>query len=237
MAAELAAELAAEVGTSADEEDQPLDGDVLESFQVPASEVLGEFRAKIREIVRPEDVQTHYDLGIAYKEMGLLEEAIAEFDVALRHGGGTRAADCLTMLGVCESERGNSEAAVRHFQQGLDLLDLTSVARHALQFELGAVQETQGNNAEALEQYESIHAEDNAFRDVRARIERLGGNLTASVRPLVKKRPQATPAGPRKAAALGTSGATAGSRPGGPGSREPEPPPEPGRKNRKIGFV
>src|SRR5207237_1440538 len=122
-----------------DEEDQPLDGDVLESFQVPASEVLGEFRAKIQEIVRPEDVQTHYDLGIAYKEMGLLEEAIAEFDVALRHGGGTRAADCLTMLGVCESERGNSEAAVRHFQQGLDLLDLTSVARHALQFELGAV--------------------------------------------------------------------------------------------------
>jgi len=237
MAAELAAELAAEVGTSADEEDQPLDGDVLESFQVPASEVLGEFRAKIQEIVRPEDVQTHYDLGIAYKEMGLLEEAIAEFDVALRYGGGTRAADCLTMLGVCESERGNSEAAVRHFQKGLDLLDLTSVARHALQFELGAVQETQGNNAEALEQYESIHAEDNAFRDVRARIERLGGNLAASVRPLVKKRPQATPAGLRKAAALGTSGATAGSRPGGPGSREPEPPPEPGRKNRKIGFV
>ena len=237
MAAELAAELAAEVGTSADEEDQPLDGDVLESFQVPASEVLGEFRAKIQEIVRPEDVQTHYDLGIAYKEMGLLEEAIAEFDVALRHGGGTRAADCLTMLGICESERGNAEAAVAYVQQGLELPELTSAARHALQFELGAVQEGQGNNAEALEQYESIHAEDKTFRDVKARIEQLGGNLAASVRPLVRKRPQATPAGPRKVAAHGTSGATAGSRPAGPGSREPEPSPDPGRKNRKIGFV
>ncbi|TMA21250.1 MAG: tetratricopeptide repeat protein [Deltaproteobacteria bacterium] len=237
MAAELAAELAAEVGTGADEEDQPLDGDVLESFQVPASEVLGEFRAKIQEIVRPEDVQTHYDLGIAYKEMGLLEEAIAEFDVALRHGGGTRAADCLTMLGICESERGNAEAAVAYVQQGLELPELTSAARHALQFELGAVQEGQGNNAEALEQYESIHAEDKTFRDVKARIEQLGGNLAASVRPLVRKRPQATPAGPRKVAAHGTSGATAGSRPAGPGSREPEPSPDPGRKNRKIGFV
>ena len=67
----------------------------LESFQVPAHEVLGEFRARLQQVVRPEDVQTHYDLGIAYKEMGLLDEAVAEFEVALRHGGGTRAADCL----------------------------------------------------------------------------------------------------------------------------------------------
>ena len=44
-----------------------------ESFQVPADEVLGEFRAKVQQLVRPEDVQTHYDLGIAYKEMGLLK--------------------------------------------------------------------------------------------------------------------------------------------------------------------
>jgi tetratricopeptide (TPR) repeat protein len=169
--------------------------------------------------------------------MGLLEEAIAEFDVALRHGGGTRAADCLTMLGICESERGNAEAAVAYLQQGLELPELTSAARHALGFELGAVHEAQGNHAEALEQYESIHAEDKTFRDVEARIERLGGSLAAMVRPLVKKRPQATPAGPRRAAALGTSGATAGSRPAAPGSRDPEPPLEPSRKNRKIGFV
>src|SRR5260370_4090392 len=81
LAAELAAELAADA-----ESDEPLDGDALDPFQVPAHEVLGEFRAKIQQTLRPEDVQTHYDLGIAYKEMGLLEEAVGEFELALLHG-------------------------------------------------------------------------------------------------------------------------------------------------------
>jgi tetratricopeptide (TPR) repeat protein len=230
LAAELAAELA-EVGMQSVDEDKPLDGDVLESFQVPAQEVLGEFRARLQEVVRPEDVQTHYDLGIAYKEMGLLEEAVAEFDVALRHGGGTRAVDCLTMLGMCELERGNAEAAVGHFQQGLELPDLTAGAGHALRFELGAAFEAQGLAAEALEQYQAVESEDGAFRDVADRVQRLAGSVQVKARP-IPKRPSAPAVAPRKLAAQAPSGATAGR-----GSAEPEPPPEPARKNRKIGFV
>ena len=205
---------------------------MLESFQVPADEVLGEFRAKLQQLVRPEDVQTHYDLGIAYKEMGLLEEAIAEFDVALRHGGGTRAADSLTMLGMCEMERGNADTAVAHFEQGLELLDLTPPARHALQFELGGVYEARGLDAEAFEWYQAIHSEDPSFRDVAERVQRLGGSVRATPRPMA--RPAARPAvDARKAAARSTSTpATAGSR----GASSPDPGPEP-RKNRKIGFV
>jgi len=184
--------------------------------------------------VRPEDVQTHYDLGIAYKEMGLLDEAIAEFEVAFRYGGGTRAADSLTMLGLCEAERGNAEAAVGHFQQGLELADLTSTASHALHFELGVVYESRGLNPEALEQYQAVHDDDPGFRDVAARITKLAGRVNVALRPLAR-RPVAPVAAPRKAAAQRTSGPTAGSRPGG--GREPEPPHEPSRKNRKIGFV
>jgi tetratricopeptide (TPR) repeat protein len=230
LAAELAAELA-EVGMQSVDEDKPLDGDVLESFQVPAQEVLGEFRARLQEVVRPEDVQTHYDLGIAYKEMGLLEEAVAEFDVALRHGGGTRAADCLTMLGMCELERGNAEAAVGHFQQGLELPDLTNAASHALRFELGGALEAQGLADEALEQYQAVESEDGGFRDVADRVQRLAGSVQVKARP-IPRRPAAPAAAPRKLAAQAPSGATAGR-----GSLEPEPPPEPARKNRKIGFV
>jgi len=230
LAAELAAELAA-AGMQSVDEDKPLDGDVLESFQVPAQEVLGEFRARLQEVVRPEDVQTHYDLGIAYKEMGLLDEAVAEFEVALRHGGGTRAADCLTMLGLCELERGNAEAAVGHFQQGLELEDLAPPARHALQFELGAAYEAQGLGAEALEQYQAIQAEDGSFRDVADRVELDDGSVDVKARPLVKKPPPAA-AVPRKAAAQAPAGPSAAR-----GPREPEPPAEPARKNRKIGFV
>jgi tetratricopeptide (TPR) repeat protein len=158
--------------------------------------------------------------------MGLLEEAIAEFEVALRHGGGTRAADCHTMLGVCELERGNSKPAVAHFQKGLELPDLAAPARHALQFELGAALEADGRNSDAVEQYQAVFAEDASFRDVSARIQRLGGSLEVKARPIVK--PGALPA--RKAAAQATAAPVAA-------ARSPSPSTEPPRKNRKIGFV
>jgi tetratricopeptide (TPR) repeat protein len=253
LAAELAAELASEAGGGVVDEDRPLDGDALAPFQVPAKEVLGEFRAKVQQAVRPEDVQTHYDLGIAYKEMGLLEEAIAEFDVAVQHGGGTRAADCLTMLGMCELERGRPDAAIERFNAGLQLPDLAAEARHALAFELGGVFESTGQTVEALEQYGSIDREDPNYRDVQARIARLGSvearpAAAAPQRPGVKPTRQASAqAGPQKAAAQGRA-APAGSAPSAPvatgarpepaGDGGPDPTsPEPARKNRKIGFV
>src|SRR5439155_22540362 len=162
-------------------EDKALDGDALDSFQVPAHEVLGEFKAKVQELVRPEDVQTHYDLGIAYKEMGLIDEALAEFELAYRHGGGTRAADCLTMLGMCEMERGHAAEAIERFRKGLRLPGLTGEARSAVAFEMGVALESLHQIAEALEQYESVGRDDPGFRDVAARVERLGGSLAKPV--------------------------------------------------------
>ena len=212
---------------------------MLESFQVPADEVLGEFRAKVQEVVRPEDVQTHYDLGIAYKEMGLLEEAAAEFQVALRHGRGTRAADSLTMLGMCEMERGNTDTAIRHFRRGLGLLDLTPAARHALQYELGAAYEIQGLSAEALEQYQAISAEEPRFRDVGERVQRMGGDLKASGR-AIPRRPTAPASAPQKVAARSTTAppsAASRSTTAPSSAASPDAAADAGRKNRKIGFV
>ena len=216
LAAELASELAEEINAAQLVEDAPLDGDVLDSFQVPAHEVLGEFRSKVAQTVRREDAQTHYDLGIAYKEMGLLEEAISEFEIVLHHGGGARRVDCFTMLGTCESERGNAEAAVKYFEEGLQLEELTREARRALAFELGNVLETLGRNDEALEQYESVAAEERGFRDVTARIQRLG---SGSAKPRPKIKPAARPAAHPVAAAAEKKPEAAASR------------------NRKIGFV
>ncbi|HYZ90672.1 MAG TPA: tetratricopeptide repeat protein, partial [Myxococcales bacterium] len=218
LAAELASELAAEISAAHLVEDAPLDGDVLDSFQVPAHEVLGEFRDKVAKTVRREDAQTHYDLGIAYKEMGLLEEAIQEFEIVLQHGGGARRADCYTMLGTCEAERGNGEEALRYLEEGLQLEELSAEARRALAFELGCVLETLGRNDEALEQYQSVAAEERGFRDVAARIQRLGGGVGAKPRPPVK--PAARPAAHAVRAAA-----------------EQKQPAPAATRNRKIGFV
>jgi hypothetical protein len=95
------------------------------------------------------------------------------------------------------------------------------------------VYEARGLDAEAFEWYQAIHAEDPSFRDVAERVQRLGGSVKATARPMA--RPAARPAmGARKAAAQSTgTPATAGSR----SASSPDPGPEPARKNRKIGFV
>jgi tetratricopeptide (TPR) repeat protein len=217
LGAELAAELAAEVanlGPAAHEGDDPIAPESLDAFQVPVHEVLGEFRAKVQETVRPEDAQTHYDLGIAYKEMELLEEAIAEFEVALRHGGGVRKVDCVTMLGVCAMERNDVEKAIEWFQKGLAETDLDAGARRALSFELALAYESAGETGLAIEQYQFVERVEPGFRDVAERIVRLGGTVSGPKK--VPSRPPAKGGGETAPAA---------------GETQEQ------RRNRKIGFV
>jgi tetratricopeptide (TPR) repeat protein len=240
LAAELAAELAEEVASLGPQEDEgPLEPESLDSFQVPVHEVLGEFRAKVSETVRPEDVQTHYDLGIAYKEMALIDEAVAEFDLALRHSDGVRKADCLTMLGTCALEKGNVEDAIEWFKSGLSEPELTAEAKRALAFELASAYESVGRMGLALEQYQEVERVEPGFRDVAARIARLGGEISgpksvgAPPRSGPPKRTSAVSAPPAAAARAPATGLPAARPPTG-GSTGGD---APTRSNRKIGFV
>src|SRR5690606_34227328 len=91
-----------------------------DDFQYSVEEVFSAFKKGLEQVVRPEDVDTHYDLGIAYKEMGLLDDAISEFNVA-RNGcrGQKKELDCLTMVGMLELMRGNPPAAVEAYREAL----------------------------------------------------------------------------------------------------------------------
>jgi hypothetical protein len=240
LAAELAAELAEEVASLGPQVDEgPLEPESLDSFQVPVHEVLGEFRAKVSETIRPEDVQTHYDLGIAYKEMALIDEAVAEFDLALRHSNGVRKADCLTMLGTCALEKGNVEDAIEWFKSGLSEPELTAEAKRALAFELASAYESVGQMGLALEQYQEVERVEPGFRDVEARIVRLGGEVSGPKNVAGPPRsgpPKRTSSGPAPAGVAARAPAN-----GVPAARPPASGPtggdSPTRPNRKIGFV
>ena len=240
LAAELAAELAEEVASLGPQDDEgPLEPESLDSFQVPVHEVLGEFRAKVSETIRPEDVQTHYDLGIAYKEMALIDEAVAEFDLALRHSNGVRKADCLTMLGTCALEKGNVEDAIEWFKSGLSEPELTAEAKRALAFELASAYESLGQMGLALEQYQEVERVEPGFRDVAARIVRLGGEVSGPKN--VGAQPRSGP--PKRASSVPAQPSAAARAPGsGLPSAQPQPSGStgssaPARPNRKIGFV
>jgi tetratricopeptide (TPR) repeat protein len=137
-------------------------------------EVFSEFKKGLQKIVKPEDVDTHYDLGIAYKEMGLVDDAIAEFAVA-RQGcpGKKKELDCLTMIGLLHLQKGNARGAIDAFKEALTSEHATAEVMKALRFELGAAWQSAGSPGKAVHHFKAVAASDPTFRDVADTLKRL----------------------------------------------------------------
>jgi len=120
------------------------------------------------------DAETHYDLGLAYKEMGLFDEAIKAFEKTLR--APNREVQCRVMIGMCQREQGNPQEAIHQFKQGLHASP-TDRERLSLYYEIGQTYESIGDAGEALYYFESVTKRDSSFADAGARAEvlRQGG--------------------------------------------------------------
>ena len=116
------------------------------------------------------DHEAHYDLGIAYREMGLLGDAVSEFRAAM--GSPARRIDCLHMLGLCTLEQGGAADAARHFEQALAAPDATPEQQLAVRFELGRAFDALGDRVRARAAFEAVAAVDPTFCDVEEWLER-----------------------------------------------------------------
>ncbi|HEU0051878.1 MAG TPA: tetratricopeptide repeat protein, partial [Longimicrobium sp.] len=138
------------------------------------AEMLAHFRQKVAENIEVEDAGSHYDLGLAFKEMGLLDEAIAEFQVALR--GGANALATLELLGQCFVEKGQYAVASRVLDRALRLTGVADADLVGVLYELGRAEEALGRPRQAAEYYERALAVDIRFRDTARRLEALRGS-------------------------------------------------------------
>ncbi len=127
----------------------------------------------IKEKLSDSDSATTWDLGLAYKEMGLFEDAIQAFHIAARDVSRTAAAK--TMIGICYASLSQTDKAVETFNDGLNLPGLQVEQRLALLYELGNMYQMISKNAEALKCYKEIVSADPKFADVASRIGKLGG--------------------------------------------------------------
>ncbi len=160
LGAELEEELAAEDGGTAGAPGGPLVEDLLKEFQKGVREHLDE-----------KDFETHYNLGIAYKEMQLYDEAIEAFQLARKDPGRTLV--CANLMGLCFLAKGQAEVAIRELRAGLEVRGHPREAYQALRYDLGAAYDTQGDLERALEVFDSLMAENERFRDVRNRVKGL----------------------------------------------------------------
>lgn len=141
----------------------------------PLREVFDEFRAELGEMgAEEEDPETHYNLGIAYREMGLLEEAIGEFQrVAQANDKGRAfryAMQCCTLLGLIFMDKGQPNIAAMWYGRALQTPNLDQESILALRYDLGVAQELSGDEAAALESFSQVYGMNIDYRDVGERI-------------------------------------------------------------------
>ncbi len=131
--------------------------------QVSFDDVFSAFKQGVDKSVAREDAATHYDLGIAYKEMGLLDDAIREFVTALG-GVGARKADCYNMVGLLNMEKGDVQRAAEAFYLGLSQESASPQEKLGLRYELAVALEALKRPGEALTLYSEIQAIEAGFR-------------------------------------------------------------------------
>jgi tetratricopeptide (TPR) repeat protein len=130
-----------------------------------------EVRGDVGHQISRDDYEARYNLGVAYREMGLLDEAIAELQLAA--GDQARLVACASMLGECFVEQEMPARAVKWLEKGLAAPGLPAPKRRALQYDLAAAYEACGETSRALAIYSELQAEDAGFRDVEDKVRRL----------------------------------------------------------------
>ena len=146
---------------------------------VDLAEMFGELKHEMEEEVATaeEDPETHYNLGVAFREMGLLDEAIGELQKvcqAVEHGHTfPQIMQTYTWLAQCFLDKGVPEAAIRWYEKALKLPSLDADTKMALHYELASAYEVAKNKPAALNHFMEVYGSNIDYRDVAERIKAL----------------------------------------------------------------
>ncbi len=159
----------------------PVPAPVSAIDSTPANEMFAdlmeEFGAVSDQEVLRESFEDHFSLGTAYRDMELTEEAIKEFQFALKIADlkkeGSRIIQCCGMLSTCYLKKAMPSSALRWCQTGLGIVDISSHESMALRYDMGIAHSMAGDRDRALECFRQIFGIDPGYRDVAQKIDEL----------------------------------------------------------------
>lgn len=177
-----AEETVVETAVEISQENEPPSQGIVAAQEVVANtlgvdEIRTEFGLEGAEDANGADYDTHYHMAIAYQGMGLMEDAIREFQDAINlskpDDGTRRFFYCANLLGHCFLENGKPNHAITWFNRALETKGIADEEQHGLWYELAAAYEANGNDEEAAKYFEKVYAENVDFRDVAERVKNL----------------------------------------------------------------
>jgi len=133
--------------------------------------VFNEFKKGLDKELEKDDYGTHYNLAIAYKEMGLIDDAIIEFQISLN--GLKWLVPSSAMLGVCYVEKGLYPLAIDVLKNAIEKMEDKDESYRAMKYDLAEVYEKNNNIKEALDSYMEIFEWNSKFRAVSDKINQL----------------------------------------------------------------
>lgn len=165
LGAQIPDELAASPGVAAASKPRP--------GRVMSKDVFEQFKAGVTHQIEDGDADTHFDLGVAYKEMGLVEDAVAEFEIARENPD--REALAQTMIGNCYAQAGQLSEAINAYKRGLYSEKKTPAEEIELYYALGTTYLALSDRNEALYYLQKVAKREPNFRDVAERLASLQG--------------------------------------------------------------
>ncbi|HUS18800.1 MAG TPA: tetratricopeptide repeat protein [Terriglobales bacterium] len=144
------------------------------------SDMFSEFKEDAEATAgQAEDPDTHYNLGIAFKEMGLLDEAIGELQKvchAVDNGHEfSQAVQAYTWLAQCLVDKGVPQAAIRWYEKALKISSMNEESRLSVYYDMACAYEMAGDTKKAYQTFMEVYSSNIDFRDVAERIKALKG--------------------------------------------------------------
>jgi tetratricopeptide (TPR) repeat protein len=147
------------------------DGMLVQSEQT-LEEIVEGFKKGVAEHLSPTDYDTHFNLGIAYREMGLLDEAVGEFQLAAKDP--RYLVLCCSMLGLCFLDKGLPELAIKWYRRALEHPAIGEEDQLGMMYDLGNVYMSMADWDSAYKTFVDLYGINTNYRDVVAKLEELG---------------------------------------------------------------
>jgi len=149
---------------------QQLRGDIS-ILEKELSEIVSTFQEQVRKKIDTKDYETRFNLGLAYLEQGLVDEAIEEFLLASEDPG--RALECASIISKAYKQNNNYMEALNWLEKSLALVPAGSSEHFAVLYELASVHEDNGDRRKALELYLRIKDWNPSYREVQKKVDKL----------------------------------------------------------------